>query len=137
MRRTPRTSVITDWRVPDEETLPDLAPGEDYERVIAPQKFVVLQQVIVRGPSLVRLRIGAVPEVPFELVSTDGDVRRYRPKGLTDATIKKRLVEVGAAAASANAIAIAPALEVRILLRNEGATPVKPRAAIFVQEEEP
>lgn len=133
--RTPRTSIITDWRVRDDSDLPDVPPGGEYECVIAPQKFVVLRQIVVRGPSLVRLRIGGVPDVPFELESVDGDVRRYRPKGLDDESIKKQLVKTGAAAAGPNTIAIAPALEVCLQLRNEGDAPTKPRAALLVQEE--
>jgi hypothetical protein len=66
----PRTSVITDWRSRDED-LPDVAPGEEYECRIAPQKFVALRQIRVLNMVLVRLRIGAVEEVPFELESTD------------------------------------------------------------------
>ncbi len=128
-------SVITDWRVRDESDLPDVPPGGEYERVIAPQKFVVLHRIIVRGPSLVRLGIGAVPDVPFELESVDGEVRRYRPKGLYEEAINTQLVKAGAAAASPNAIAILPGLEVRLQLRNEGDTPTKPRAALLVHEE--
>ena len=133
--RAPRTSVITDWRVRDESTLPDLLPGDEYERVIAPQKFVVLHRIIIRGPNLIRLGIGGVPDVPFELESVDGDVRRYRAKGLNDEALKKQLVKVGAAASGPNAIAIAPGLEICLQLRNEGAAPTKPRAALLVQEE--
>ena len=129
-----QTSVITDWGTRDED-LPDIPPGGEYERVIAPQKFVVLRRIIARGPSLVRLRIGDVADVPFELESVDGDVRRYRPKDLDQEPIQKQLVKVGAAAAGPNAIAIAPGLEVWIQLRNEGDAPVKPRAALLVQEE--
>lgn len=131
----PRTSVITDWHVRDESTLPDLAPGEEYERVIAPQKFVVLHRIIVRGPSLMSLRIGAVSDVPFELESVDVEVRRYQPKGLNNEELKKQLVKTGAAPAGLNMIALAPGLEVRLQLRNEGAAPTKPRAALLVQEE--
>ena len=133
--RAPRMSVITDWRVSDEADLPDVPPGGEVERVIAPQKFIVLHRIIVRGPSLIRLQIGAATEVPFELESVDGDVRRYRPRGLDDESIKKQLVKVGGAAASPNAIAISPGLEVRLQLRNEGDAPTKPRAALLVQEE--
>jgi hypothetical protein len=130
---TARTSVITDWRT-SEEDLPDVAPGEEYERVIAPQKFVVLRRIIVRDMALIHLQIGVV-EVPFELESTDGSVRRYRPKGLDDDALKKRLVATGAAVATSNSIAIAPNLEIRTQLRNEGDAPTKPRAALLVQEE--
>lgn len=133
---TARTSIITDWRVRDDD-LPDLAPGEEYERMIAPQKFVVLHRIIVRGPILVRLGIGSMPDVPFELESVDGDIRRYQPCGLDDDAIKKSLVKVGAAVAGGSAIAIVPGLEVRLLLRNETDVVIKPRAAILVQEESP
>lgn len=129
-------TVVTDWRVRDEQTLPDLAPGEDYERVIAPQKFVVLHQILVWGPSLVGLGIGGVRDVPFELENADTGVRRYRLRGLTDEALKNSFAKNGGAAAVGDhALAIAPGLEVRLLLRNEGAVPVKPRAAIVVQEE--
>lgn len=130
-----RTAVITDWRVRDEDALPDVPPGGEYEREIAPQKFVVLRRILVRDLTLVHLRIGAVDEVPFELESADGSLRTYKPKGLNDEALKKRLVDTGAAAAPQDTIAIAPALEVRLLLRNEGSTPAKPRAALIVYEE--
>ena len=133
--RTPRTSVITDWRIRDESDLPDVPPGGEYEYVIAPQKFVVLRQIIVCGPSLVRLQIGAVPDVPFELEGVDGEIRRYRPDGLEQESIKKQLVKAGAATAGANMIAISPGLEVRLQLRNEGDAPTKPRTALLVHEE--
>ena len=132
--RTPRTSIITDWRT-REEDLPDVAPGDEYERVIAPQKFVVLHKILVQGMVLVRLEIGTVKDVPFELESEDGPKRTYRFKGLADEALKKALVKTGAAVATSDSIAVAPALEVRVFLRNEGATPAKPRAALLVQEE--
>jgi hypothetical protein len=130
-----RTSVITDWRVRDENDLPDVPAGGEYERGIAPQKFVVLRRIIVRDMTLVRLRIGAVDEVPFELESEDGPQRSYKPKGLDDDTLKKRLIETGAAVATRDSIAIVPGLEVRVLLRNKGDVPAKPRAALLVHEE--
>ena len=133
--RAPRTSVITDWRVRDENDLPDVPPGGEYERVIAPQKFIVLRQIIVRGPSLVRLQIGGVPDVPFELEGVDGEIRRYRPKDLEQESMKKQLVNVVAAAAGPSVIAISPGLEVRLQLRNEGDAPTKPRVALLVHEE--
>ena len=128
---------ITDRRVHDDSDLPDVPPGAEYARVITPQKFVVLHQIVIHGPILVGLRIGALSDVPFELESVDGDgdARRYRPKGLDGELIKKQLVKVGAAAAGPNAIAIAPGLEVRLQLRNEGDAPTKPRVALLVQEE--
>jgi len=131
----PRLSVITDWRVRNDDDLPDIAPGEEFERVIAPQKFIVLHAIILRGPPLVSLQIGALPDVPFELEAIDVDIRRYRPSGLNDEALKKSLIHVGAAAAGVHAIAIVPALEVRMVVRNDGAAPVKPHAALLVQEE--
>jgi len=127
-------SVITDWRVRDEE-LPDLLPGEKVERVIAPQKFVVLHQIILRGPYLLRLRIGAVRDVPFELVNVDGEDRRYRPKDLDQESIKSQLVATGAPALGPNAIALPPGIDVCLELRNERGIPTKPHASLLVQEE--
>lgn len=127
-------TVITAGRIKDED-LPDLAPGEDYERVIAPQKFVVLHRIIVRGPILVNLRIGAVPDVPFELESMDGEVKRYRPKELRARFFDELLAKVGAAAVGQNAVAIPPGMEIRLLLRNMGTNPTKPRSALLVEEE--
>ncbi len=135
-----RMSIITDWRARDED-LPDVEPGEEFECVIAPQKFVVLHQVRIVNSlpggdmTLAHLGIGNVKEVPFELNGTDGSVRTYRLKGLDNDTLKKALVKTGAAVATRNTIAIAPGLEVRVVLRNEGRAPAKPRAALLVQEE--
>lgn len=132
----PRTSIITDWSVRDEDELPDVPPGGEHEQAIAPQKFVVLRRIVVRDLTLVRLQIGVV-EVPFELETTDGPLRTYRPKSLNDDALKKRLVATGAAVATVDSIAIAPGQEVRVLLRNDGQLPAKPRAALLVQEELP
>jgi len=131
---TARPSVITDWRVRDESKLPDAAPGETFERVIAPQKFVVLRRILVRDLTLIGLQIGTV-EVPFELESTDGPQRIYRPTGLGDETLRKRLVATGAAVATEDSIAVAPALEVRTVVRNDGDMPAKPRVSLLVLEE--
>lgn len=121
---TPRMSVIT------------VPPGGEVECWITPQKFVVLHQIILRGwTHLVRLRIGAVIDVPFELVNEDGEVRRYRPKGLDQVSIKDQLIATGAAAVGPNAIAIPPGMNVHLELRNERGIPTKPRAALLVQEE--
>ncbi len=128
-----RISVITDWSVRDED-LPDVPPGGEHERVIAPQKFVVLRRVIVRDVALVRLRVGAV-EVPFELESADGPQRSYKPRGLDDDALKRQLVATGAAVATRDSIAVAPGLEIRARLRNEGDAPAKPRVALLVHEE--
>jgi len=128
-----RISVITDWRAKDED-LPDVAPGEEHERVIASQKFIVLHRIRVVGMALARLKIGPLEDVPFELEKTDGAVRTYRLANLGDETLKRNLVRIGAAAAK-EAIALAPTLEVRVVLRNDGSSPAKPRAALLVQEE--
>lgn len=129
-----RTSVITDWRMSDAD-LPDIAPGEEYERVIRPQKFVVLHRILVRDMALIRLQIGAVDGVPFRLEGAEGSRRGYRLTGLDDTDLKKRLIATGATVATPAAIAIVPGLEVRVFLRNEGDAPVKPRCALLVQEE--
>ena len=126
-------TAITDWR--GAEDLPDIAPGDEYERVIAPQKFVVLHRILVRDMTLVRLQIGRVEDITFELESTDGPLLAYRLIGLGDDALKKALVATGATVTTSSSIAISPGLIIRVLLRNEGDTPVKPRAALLVQEE--
>jgi len=128
-----RTSVITDWGVRDED-LPDVPPGEEHECLSRPQRFIVLCRIVVRGMTLVRLRIGTV-EVPFELESTNDAVRRYKPKPKDLDGLKNQLRATGAAVATHDSIAITPGLEIRALLRNEGTVPIKPRAALLVQEE--
>lgn len=135
-----RTSVITDWRTKDED-LPDLVFGEEYERVITPQLFVVLHRIIVRGRflRLRSLRIGALSDVPFELENEleneGGEILHYRPKDLDQEPIKQQLINTGAAAVGPNAVAIPPGMNVLLVLRNESVVPTKPRAALVVQEE--
>jgi hypothetical protein len=129
-----RTAIITE-PVRSEQDLPDILPGHEYECVIETQKFVVLRRILVRDLVLVRLEIGNVKDVPFELESKDRAQRNYRLKGLDGEALKKDLVMAGAAVATRDTIAIAPELEVRLLLRNENGVPAKPRAALFVQEE--
>jgi hypothetical protein len=130
---TARASAITDWNT-REDDLPDVEPGAEYERLYASQKFIVLRRVVVRGMALARLQIGAV-EVPFELESTGDLTRTYRPTGLDEEHLKQLLVKTGAAVATKDSIAIAPTLEIRVTLRNDGSKPLKPRAALIVQEE--
>lgn len=132
---TNRTSIITDWRVRNEEALPDIPPGGEYECAIAPQKFVVLYRILVQELTLVRLEIGAIDDVPFELESADGPRRSYRLRSLDDDALKKRLVAIGAAVATPDSIALSPGLEVWAHLRNDTAAPAKPRVALLVQEE--
>ena len=135
--RHPRTSVITDGRTKDED-LPDVAPGEEFEVLITPQKFVVLHRILVREMTLVHLRIGEV-DVPFARASVGDQVTIYRLGDL--ASLKKQLAEAGAIVAPNNTIAIPPAtdvrVDVRVTLHNHKNTPAKPRAGLFVQEEEP
>lgn len=130
-----RASVITDWRIRNDADLPEVRPLEDHEYVIAPQKFVILRRILVRDLHLVRLCIGAADEIPFKLESTDGFRRTYRPSGLENEALKKRLLAVGAAAAPHDEIALAPGLEVRMLLHNKSSTTTKLRVALLVQEE--
>jgi len=126
-------AIITDWRVRD-DVLPNGTPGETHECAIAPQTFVVLRRIRTYGMTLVSLRIGAVEAVPFGRIADDGHQHDYAPKDLDDASLRERLVATGAAVATADSIAIVPGLEVRVVLRNEGDVPAKPRALI-VQEE--
>lgn len=140
-RRKPdmKISVITDWRTEDDE-LPDVAPGAEFERVITAQRFIILHRIRVVSTQpdgamiLARLEIGALL-VPFELDSVDGLVRTYRLKDL-DGNSQKSLLLAGAAAMK-TAVAIAPAMNVHTILRNEGTRPAKPRVALIVQEEDP
>jgi hypothetical protein len=137
-----RTATITDWRHRDED-LPDVPPGWEYERVITPQKFIVLRRVIVHNYMiLIRLQIGTA-EVPFELENEDDSQwsergsRIYKPKGLDDKALKKSIVATGAAVATSDSIAIVPGLEIHATLRNDRGIPTKPRASLLVQEEAP
>lgn len=130
MAEAPRLSIITDWRIRDAD-LPDLDPGHDLERSIVPQKFVVLHRIVTWDVQLTRLKIGPVV-VAFELTQLEGAVQHYRPT--IDPQVIARLLPA-AAAAGPNAIAMAAALEVSLRLRNNTTAPVKPRAALLVQEE--
>jgi hypothetical protein len=136
------TSIFADyWRTPD-EALPDIAPGRDSEYVVKTQNFCVLHQVHVvqvaqEDMVLVRLDIGTAQGVPFELdqENAESNVRVYRLKDLEDADLKDRLVKTGAAVATKNTIAIGPFLEIRTVLRNQGASIAKHRVAFLGQEE--
>jgi hypothetical protein len=134
---TPRMSVITDWRTTD-AALPDLTFGEDYERVVTPQKSVVLHRIIVQGRflRLRSLRIGALSDVPFELENENAhDIFHYRPKSLDQEPIKQQLINIGAAAVGPNAVALPPGMDIWLVLRNDGVVPSKPRVALIIQEE--
>ena len=129
-----KIKALTDWRVSDAD-LPNLASGEEYERVMTPQKFVILLQIATLNVDLVRLQIGAV-EVPFELLpNMDGRTKTYRPAGLDDADLKQRLVKTGAAVATPHSIAMVPGLDVRAIVKNTGECSTRFRVAVVVQEE--
>lgn len=128
-----RASVITDWNTP-EDKLPDVEPGAEYERLYASQRFIVLRRVVVRGMALARLQVAGV-EVPHELEGTGDRTRTYRPAGLDNPDLRRQLIAAGARVATKDSIAVAPALEIRVVLRNDGPETVKPRAALMVQEE--
>lgn len=149
-----RMSVITDWRVHDDD-LPDVPPGEEFECVFTPQKHVVLCRIVVRGLCLIRLQTGPV-EIPFELDSakerhvrhgvrtyqlTRGFAVRYVPAATVvtipegSATADLGCVPVYRTADGEGEIPLVPGLAVRVLLRNETNAPAKPRAALLVREE--
>lgn len=130
---TARASAITDWDTREDE-LPDVEPGAEYERAYASQKFIVLRRVVVRGMALARLQIGGV-EVPHELEGMGDLTRTYRPAGLDNTDLRRQLISAGARVATKDSIAISPSLEIRVVLRNDGDAPTKPRAALMVQEE--
>ena len=131
-----KIKALTNGHVSDAD-LPDLAFGEEYEHVITPQKFVILLQIAVLNVDLVRIQIGKV-EVPFELLpNLDGRTKTYRPAGLDNDDLKRRLVETGATVATPHSIAMAPGLDVRTIVKNAGPmmAAVKFRVAVVVQEE--
>lgn len=129
-----RIIAIDDWRISNVD-LPALAPGEEHERVVTPQKFVILLQIATLNVDLVRLQIGAV-EVPFELLpNMDGRTKTYRPAGLDDADLKQYLVKTGAAIATPHSIAMVPGLDVRTIVKNTGECSTQFRVAVVVQEE--
>src|SRR5580700_7790786 len=108
---------ITDWRVRDED-LPDIPPGLECQREIAPQKHVVLRQIVVRHLKLVQLRIGAVYSVPFEICGEDGDLRIYRPT-VSDRRTVGHLAGCGAQVLAPDTIRVVPGMNVELLLRND------------------
>jgi len=128
--------TITDWRVHDHD-LPVLPPGEEYARVITPQKFCVLLHIAVLDVVLVRLRIGKVENVPFELLpDVDGHTRTYRPYDLdANEDLRRRLVETGAAVTTDHEIAIPPGMDVRATVRNQGEWATQFRVALVVRQE--
>jgi hypothetical protein len=134
-RSSSMTSVITDWNAREDE-LPDVAPGDEHERLYRSQMFIVLMRVIVLDMVLARLQVGSV-EVPFALESTKNAKRTYTLAGLDDDDddLRRRLIEAGARVATKDSIAIMPGIDVRVVLRNDGSTPTKPRVALIVQEE--
>ena len=142
-----RMSLVTDWRTRDED-LPDVLPGEEYERVITPQKHVTLCRILVNGLHLVRLQIGAVEEVPFRLMGVDGRRRGYSPRidlvprrddddSLRSCAAREKLLQIQSIPQPTvpDEVAILAGVNVHITLRNERAVPVKPRAALLVREE--
>jgi hypothetical protein len=129
-----RLTTVTDWRVRDED-LPDIPSGFECQREIAPQKHVVLRQIVVRHLKLVRLRIGAVTFVPFEICGEDGDLRIYRPAIPVDSPIVEYLAGCGARVDGPDAIRVVAGMNVDLLLRNDRTAPTKPRVSLLVQEE--
>ena len=91
---------------------------------------------------LVRLRIGAVEDVPFEQVPRRerlrdlGDLTQtYQPAGLHDEDLKHRLVKTGAAVAGPNTIYMVPGLDIRAVVRNDGVWATQFRVAIVAEED--
>lgn len=127
----PRMTVITDWRVRDEDALADVAPGEEYERVITPQKPVTLRRILC-NLCLERLQVGPV-DIPFEITADDGQIR-YKPIWLH--RVRDALARAGSGARGDDGVVVAAGQDVRILLRNETDAPAKPRAALLIEEED-
>lgn len=130
-----RVSIITDWRWTDDG--PDVAPGEEFERVITPQISVVLFRILVRGRGihLSRLQIGA-EEIPFRLEGSNGDLRGYSPR--VDQAAREKLLRIQSMPQpSDDEITISAGLNVRITLHNEDIEPTRHRAALLVREDSP
>lgn len=127
--------TVTDWCIPDESLLSDLAPSESCAREITPQKNVVLRKILVPNFSLIRLGIGEVDEVPFELESADGRLRTYRPAIPSDDPVVSQLDWTGARMVARDAIRVVAGLTVWLILRNDTDAPAKPRASLLVEEE--
>lgn len=102
--------------------------------MITPQKHSVLCQIVVPDLKLVRLRIGAVYSVPFEICGEDGALRIYRPIIPTNAEVVQHLAGCGAQVVSPNAIRVCAGMDVCLILRNAGTSPAKPRVSLLVQE---
>jgi hypothetical protein len=118
-----RASVIINWGICDDAALPDVPPGEEYERVITAQRCVVLCRILVRDLHLVHLQVGVV-ELAFELYNDSGHLRTYRPARYGHLRVWPR-----------DEVSLLVGLDVRVVFRNGGVAPVKPRAALLVREE--
>lgn len=112
---------LPDWRVRDENALPDVPPGEEVERVFTPQTHVRLCQILVQSLRLIRLQVGNV-SVPFKLEVVEDLLRTY------ESTMFRAVLT--------SEIAVLAGMDVRLTLRNVDSTPAKPRATLFVREEE-
>lgn len=122
---------IIDWRVRDEDSLPDVAPGEECERVITPQKHVVLRRIRC-DLCLVRLQVGPI-EVPFEIAADDGQIW-YKPIWLH--RVRRELEGIGSGVSGADGVLVVAGLDVRLVMKSNYAAPLKPRVALFGEEEE-
>lgn len=133
----PRTSAITDWRTRDED-LPDVLPDEEYERVITPQRHVVLVQLLVQDLRMAKLQIGPIDQIPFEICDESATLRTYRPNlGEIFETVRAHLADIGCFVVAPNAIRVVTGIDVRITVKNLGEVPKKPRVALIVEESKP
>jgi hypothetical protein len=122
---------ITDARVRDEDALPDVLPGEAYERVITPQRHVILRRIRC-DLCLERLKVGPI-EVPFEITADNGQIW-FKPIWLEK--VRRDLERVGSGVRGADGVLVVAGLDVRVTLRNERDVPVKPRLALIGEEVE-
>jgi hypothetical protein len=144
----PRTSVITNRQIGDLPTM--VLPGTELECVIRPQMFVVLHHIRSLVLTLVRLRIGAVEDIPFELEGEEAGrelLRRrhripsthsYHLVGLDNPELKQKLARCGLAVATVapiHSIALPPAIDVVLVLRNDTKVPVQAIVGLVVLEE--
>lgn len=119
---------------------PDLLPGEVRVLVLVTQQFSLLQYVLLSpDAALTHLQISGVEiscaQVPYAEVPPEDPWQRYRFRGLDDPALRRALITHGAAVAPQDTIAVSPGVEIQLHLRNAGAAPARPRAALLVHEE--
>jgi hypothetical protein len=120
-----------------DESLLLLQPNDEVERVIRPQKFVVLHHIRTVKLNLMKLCIGGVDHVPFAVEYEEDDHIIYKLKDLDDPALKRQLSLSGYPVACLDppSIALPPAIDVYVTLRNYSGIAVPINVALIVQED--